>query len=130
MPTVVVNLELMAQDGLYVIWRCDGAVLCQIPTTPALNDALSQVVANVTGQPLQFADLINSDAVSFLAADLPATVLGSSNKRLGLGGLHRPADNLSRVLTERLPESVAILTAFIRLGEKGELQNITTALDL
>jgi acetylornithine deacetylase/succinyl-diaminopimelate desuccinylase-like protein len=129
LPTMVVNLELMAQDGPYVIWQRDGTALRQILITPALSAALAQVVADVTGPPPQGADLINSDAVSFLAAGIPATVLGSSDKRLGLGGLHRPADNLSRVIVERLPEGVAILAEFIRRWEAGELQEDAAVLD-
>lgn len=40
-------------------------------------------------------------------------MLGTCDQTLGLTGLHRPGDNLSRIELTRLPEAVDILARFI-----------------
>ncbi|MSP13483.1 MAG: M28 family peptidase [Chloroflexi bacterium] len=113
-PLAVVNLELMAQDGAYVLWQRDGSVFRQIPTDARLNAEIATVLIQETGASPQSATLINSDAYSFLSAGWPASVLGTFDTRLADGGLHRPADNLDRVKTARLPEGVHLLSCLVR----------------
>lgn len=120
-PAVVLNLELMGQDGDYVLWQRDGNALRRLPTTAWLNTALAQVVAAVTGRPPRAVEQINSDGFSFLAAGVPTAVLGTYHSRMGAGGLHRPSDNRDRVVLRRLPEAVEILLRFMQQYDQGLL---------
>jgi len=119
-PTQVVNLELMGQNGSYVIWRQDGDVFRAIPTSPRLNALLAQSIAETTGEEPQTGQVINSDAYPFLLANIPATTMGTLAMRYGAGGLHRPTDNLQRVVMERLPQGVDILLRLLQHLEDQE----------
>ena len=114
LPSVALNLEIMAQDGDYVYWEQDGMSLKLFPTDKALNQAISEAVARVTGKPAQPAGPINSDGYSFLRARIPVTTLGTYDSKLQSRGFHLPSDSLSRVQMIRLPEGVEILSQFIR----------------
>lgn len=117
-PAAALNLETMAQDGDYVLWQRDGNALGSMPTTPGLNAALAGVVREATGCPARFVDLINSDGFSFLSMGIPASVLGTHHRSLGGGGLHRPSDNMSRVVMSRIPEAVEILARFLETCDR------------
>lgn len=118
LPTMVVNLEMMGQDGPYVLWEHDGNAFRRVPTSPEVNALVRAAVREVTGSAPQVVDLINSDAFSFLSVGLPATVLGTHDRRWGGGGLHRPTDNLNRVAMGRLPEGVEILVRLTRAYDR------------
>ena len=120
-PALAVNLELMGQDGPYVIWQRDGDVFRTLPTSPELNALLARTIAEVAGDHPRTAPLINSDAQPFLLAGLPATTMGTLDARYGAGGLHRPTDNLQRVVIERLPQGVEILLRLIQRLESQEI---------
>jgi hypothetical protein len=111
----------MGQNGPYVYWRSEGNVLTSAPTDARLNTAVSAVVQEVTGQPAQAVGGINSDGYSFIQAGIPTCVLGSHDRELGGGMLHRPTDNLARVDLTRLPESVEILTLLAQRYDEGAL---------
>ena len=114
LPAAALNLEVMAQDGDYVYWEQDGNALSLFPTDKALNQAISEAVAAVTGKPARPAGPLNSDGYSFIRARVPVTTLGTSDSKLQFRGFHLPSDNLSRVEMARLPEGVEILARFIR----------------
>lgn len=124
LPAIALNLELMGQDGEYVIWQREGNGLQQLPTTPELNQAVAGVVAGVTGQPPRFVGPLVSDSFSFLAAGIPTTVLGTYHSRMGGGGLHRPTDTLDRVVLPRLAESVEIVVQLLQKYDSGRLEGI------
>ena len=121
LPAAAVNLEVMAQDGEYVFWELDGTSLKLEPTSGDLNQALSLAVQTVTGQPAHPAGPLNSDGGSFLMAGIPSTTLGTYHSTLRDRGFHRPTDNLERVVMERLPEGVNILTELIRAYDQGRV---------
>ncbi|HWQ12563.1 MAG TPA: M20/M25/M40 family metallo-hydrolase [Roseiflexaceae bacterium] len=114
MPDAVVNLELMGQRGGYVLWQRDGNALRTLPTSPAANALIRAAVREVTGAEPHSEPLINSDAYAFLAAGVPAGVLGTRDPLLGTSGLHRPSDTPARVDPARLAEGLAVLEAIIR----------------
>lgn len=109
-----VNLELMGQRGGYVLWERDGNALRTMPADGALSALVADAVRAVTGKAPEREPLINSDAYSFLAAGIPAAVLGTRDPRYGTGGLHRPTDSPARVDPARLAEGVAVLAEIIR----------------
>ena len=110
LPTLAVNLEVMAQDGSYVYWEQDGTSLKLVPTSPQVNQVLAETVADVTGSKAMPAGPVNSDGYSFLRVGIPATTLGTYDTKWIDRGFHSPADNLERVVMARLSEAVEILS--------------------
>ena len=121
LPTVAINLELMAQDGDYVIWEHESNTLRRIPTPPELNQAVAAVVADVTGDSPRFIRSLMSDGFSLLSAGIPTTVLGTYHSQMEGGGLHQPTDNLARVVTPRLREGVEVLALLVEKYDAREL---------
>jgi hypothetical protein len=113
LPTLAVNLEVMAQDGSYVYWEQDGTSLKLVPTSPQVNQVLAETVADVTGSKAMPAGPVNSDGYSFLRVGIPATTLGTYDTKWIDRGFHSPADNLERVVMARLPEAVVILARLV-----------------
>jgi len=113
LPSAVLNLEIMGQDGEYVYWEQDGMSLKLFPTDVRLNRAISEAVEKVTGNPARPAGPINSDGYSFMRAKIPVATLGTYDLELRESGLHLPSDNLSRVKMTKLVEGVEILEQFV-----------------
>jgi hypothetical protein len=113
LPTAVLNLEIMAQNGTYIYWEKDGNVFRLLSTASPLNELFSTAVEQISGAPAQSAGPVNSDGASFLFAGIPATTVGTLDVHLGETGFHRPTDSLERVVMERLPEGVEILGALL-----------------
>jgi hypothetical protein len=120
LPAVVVNLELMAQDGDYVIWEHESNTLHRVPTSHELNRALAEAVADVTGHAPRRIPSLMSDGFSFASAGIPTTVLGTYHSQMEGGGLHRPTDKLARVVPARLAEAVAVLVLALERYEAAE----------
>jgi hypothetical protein len=114
LPAIAVNLEVLGQDGGYVIWERDGTGFRSFATAAGINGMLAASVQAVTGRDPQPAGAINSDGASFLAQGVPTAVLGTRDQTLGLTGFHRPSDHLGRVAMARLPEAVDILAYLVR----------------
>jgi Zn-dependent M28 family amino/carboxypeptidase len=113
-PTYVVNLEVMGQDGGYVLWEEDGTAMVRKPTDPALNQTLERAITAVTREQPVRVPTVSSDAFAFLHRGIPAATLGSFDTELGGRGFHSATDNLDRVDLERLEEAVEILSHFLR----------------
>jgi hypothetical protein len=92
-----------------------------LPYDEKFNRAISAAVASITGAPASPAGPLNSEGYSFIRANLPATTLGTYDRKLQSRGFHLPSDNLSRVQMARLPEGVEILAQFIRSVDRGEV---------
>jgi Zn-dependent M28 family amino/carboxypeptidase len=122
MPTAVINLELLGQNGPYVTWQSEGNVLTSAPTDPRLSEQVRSVIADVTGQPARPIGGINSDGYSFILVGLPTCVLGSYDRVQGGGGLHRPTDAPSRVELGRLAETIQILEECVQRAEAGQFE--------
>jgi Zn-dependent M28 family amino/carboxypeptidase len=112
--TSVVNLEMMGQDGAYLQWAADGDALRLWPTDPVLRRLVDGAVQDRTGAAALVADWINSDGGSFLMAGIPAAVLGTLDRRLGLAGMHGPDDRPERITPARLAEDVALVAEIVR----------------
>jgi hypothetical protein len=113
LPTMAINLEIMAQNGAYVYWERDGSVFKLYPTSEQANQALRDAVREVTRLEPQPAGPVISDGGSFISEGIPTAVLGTHDIELKDSGFHRPADNLGRVVMARLPEGVEILTRLL-----------------
>ncbi len=123
LPTRVINLEAMGQDGDYVLWEQDGTAFNRYRTDPELNASLESAIRQVTGRSPQRLPLVNSDAMPFLRAGIPAAVLGSLDSGLGMGGLHSPLDRRERVHLPRVLECVDILVRWLRAQDVGPASN-------
>ena len=113
LPTAALNLEAMAQDGETIYFESDGTVFRLLPTAKNLNQAIAAATEQVTGHSPQPYGPVTSDGGSFLAAGIPATTIATVDNRLGVTGFHSPADNLDRVVFERLTQWVEILKVFL-----------------
>jgi hypothetical protein len=113
LPAAALNLEAMGQDGDIIYFESDGNVFRLVPAAERLNRAIAAAVERVSRRAAQPAGPVTSDGGSFLLAGIPATTVATLDTRLGVTGFHRPADNLGRVVFERLPQGVAILEAFL-----------------
>jgi hypothetical protein len=122
LPAAALNLEVMAQDGDYVYWERDGTVFGLRPASRELNFSISEAVTAVTGKPASPAGPITSDGGSFLLAGIPGTTLGTYHSKLIDTGFHRSSDNLTRVVMDRLPEGVEVLSCILRKFDQGGLQ--------
>ncbi len=112
-PALAVNLEVLGQDGPYLLWTENGTSTLRLPMDPGLNAALARAVEGVTGhQPAQALG-INDDALAFLRAGVPAATLGSLYTALDAGGLHSALDHPGRVRPDRLDEVVEILACLL-----------------
>jgi hypothetical protein len=120
LPASALNLEVMAQDGEYVLWEQDGLSLRLWPCSEEINQAAAAAVQAVTGAAPRRVGPVNSDGGSFLRAGIPASTLGTYDKALVDRGFHGPADHLGRVVMARLPEAAEILAQFILHFEKLE----------
>jgi hypothetical protein len=116
-PARALNLEVMAQDGDYVLWEQDGYSLKLWPCSSEVNRDISQAVQQVTGSAPRLVGPVNSDGGSFLRHGIPASTLGTYDRQQKDRGFHSARDNLDRVVMERLPEAVKILSGFILISD-------------
>jgi hypothetical protein len=114
MPVYVVNLEVMGQNGGYVLWEEDGTAMLRLPTDPALNHALERAIEAATGERPVRVPAVSSDAFAFLHRGIPATTLGSFDLELGGRGFHSALDNLDRADLDRMAEAIEILGHFLQ----------------
>ena len=113
LPTCVVNLEVLGQNGGYWLWEEDGTVMLRKPVDPALNRALESAVEAVTGERPVREPVISCDAFAFLRRGIAAATLGSFDRDLGGRGLHSALDNPGRVDPGRLVQAVEVLSCFL-----------------
>ena len=113
LETAVVNMEVMAQDGDYVLWNEDGTIFKRRDTDPKLNALLSNAVAEVTGLETVSGGPMVSDGAAFINRGIATAVLGTYDTTRVDTGFHCPDDCLDRVVFSRLPEGVDILAEFI-----------------
>lgn len=120
-PVIALNLEVLGQDGEYVLWEQDGTSLHQLPCSEKLNELVSTSIEVVTGQKPRRVGPVSSDGGQFLLAGIPATTLGTYDRVWQDRGFHSSADNLTRLAPERLPEAVEILAHFIQQCDQSEI---------
>ena len=118
-PTCAINLEVLGQNGGYLLWEQDGTAMISLPNDAALNSALARAVEAVTGEPPIWAPQLNSDAFAFLRAGIPAATLGSYDRDLGGRGLHSALDSASRVDPARLAEAAEVLCHLLQELDTG-----------
>jgi hypothetical protein len=108
-----INLEVVGQNGGYLLWEQDGTAMIRLAANAALNEDLARAIEAVSGEPPRRAPLVNSDAFAFLRAGIPAATLGSYDAKLGGRGYHSALDNVDRLDAGRLAETVEVLCRFL-----------------
>jgi hypothetical protein len=109
LPTCAVNMEVVGQDGGYLLWEEDGTAMQRLPADATLKRALGRAVEAVSGEPPVRSPTINSDAFAFLRRGIPAATLGSLDSQLGERGFHSSLDAPGRVDPDRLAETTRVL---------------------
>lgn len=122
LPVIALNLEWCGQDGPYITWnRFGGGPIPEYLATSALNDAVAAAVSHFNQELKPLEGPVGTDSVPFLAKGIPATSIGMMDRELGIEGFHRPADNLGRVVIERLPETENIVAHILAEYDSGSL---------
>jgi hypothetical protein len=114
LPVCAVNLEVVGQNGGYLLWEQDGTAMQQLAADPELNRALAAAVQAVAGEQPACVPRISSDALALLRQGIPAATLGSFDAELGGRGLHSALDNPDRIDPQRLAETVDVLGRFLQ----------------
>lgn len=126
LPTAALNLELMGQNGDYVIWEKIGSPIQSYQSDSSLNVLLTEIVNHHAETRLKLHDgPAGSDSLPFLTAGIPATSLASLDGELGFSGLHSPQDNLERIAYEKLPNSIALVENLLYKLDSIGVKNIT-----
>ncbi len=115
-PTTLVNLELVAQNGNMVYWERVGVFLKSYETDPELIERLNSACEEVSGRKMDTAaeGYITDDSHRFLTAGIPSVTVGNSGlPGMGMGGFHSVHDNLDRVNEGNLVLMVSVLERYI-----------------
>ena len=103
LPTSLVNLELVAQNGTMIYWKKDGIFLKYYDADPGLSATLGALWERVSGMRMESRPTITDDAQRFMAAGIPSITVGNAGvPGLGEGGFHSTKDNIERVNMDNL----------------------------
>ena len=117
--TYALNLELMGQNGDYVIWEKIGDPFGSFPTDHNLNRTLELLVEEHNDSKLVFhSGPVGTDTLPFIQAGIPSTSFASLDTKLGFSGLHRPIDNFDRVAFHKLTNTSRILMTLLDQTDK------------
>ncbi|MEK6221216.1 MAG: hypothetical protein N2D54_03115, partial [Chloroflexota bacterium] len=114
LPTYALNMDIVGQDSDYMSWTRFGGLVNNFPVAAGVNEQIKEIVLKHTEADMIIKDsVVLTDSEPFLSAGIRGTTLASLDKKMGMGGFHRPTDNMSRVKMERLPELTNILVGFL-----------------
>jgi hypothetical protein len=120
LPTVALNLEIMGQNGDYLLADKLASPMRSYPVPPWLNAFVSKTITDLSDRTVHSRALpVVTDSVPFLLAGVSATTLLSLDREHGAGGMHRPTDNLERVDVKRLDEAVELLVNVTNRYDRG-----------
>jgi hypothetical protein len=114
LPTTLVNLELVGQNGPMVYWKRDGVFLKYYDADPELVDRLGAAWMRVSETSIEPRESITDDSQRFMAVGIPAITVGNAGTPgLGEGGFHSTKDNFSRVNMDNLALMIHALELYI-----------------
>jgi hypothetical protein len=119
LPTTLVNLELIAQNGNLVYWPSVGVFLKFYDADPELAERVSMAWEEVSGVPMGLdTDGITDDSHRFATVGIPVITIGHEGiPGMGMGGFHSTADNLERLNYENLEMAIETLGVYIESYE-------------
>ena len=113
-PTYLVNLELVAQNGNMVYWERVGVFLKYLDADKELIERLNEVWIDISGKEMDTVDKLTDDSHRFMSAGIPSITVGNSGlPGMGMGGFHSQHDNLDRVNYENLDLMIETLERYI-----------------
>lgn len=122
-PTKALNLEMIGQNGDYIVWKKLGDPFTSYPSSQILNETIIKLIQDSTEQNVVFKEgPVGTDSVPFLAAGVTATSFASLDKQLGFKGIHSTYDNLGRVSAEKLNECLELVCSYIASADSESLQ--------
>jgi len=115
LPTYLVNLELIGQNGNMIYWPSVGVFLKFYDADPELAERVGLAWEEVSGVPMGVdEDSITDDSHRFATAGIPVITIGHEGKPgLGMGGFHSTADNPERLNYENLEMAIETLGVYI-----------------
>jgi hypothetical protein len=114
LPTSLVNLELVGQNGTMMYWEKDGVFLKYYDADPKLAQVLGAVWERVSGMKMESRPTITDDAQRFMAAGIPAITVGNAGvPGLGEAGFHSTADDIGRINMENLQMMVRTMELYV-----------------
>ena len=115
LPTYLVNLELIAQNGNMIYWPSVGVFLKFYDADPELAERVGLAWEEVSGVPMGVEpDSITDDSHRFATAGIPVITIGHEGKPgMGMGGFHSNTDNPERLNYENLEMAIETLGVFI-----------------
>ena len=115
LPTYLVNLELIAQNGNLIYWPSVGVFLKFYDADPELAERVGSAWEEVSGVPMGVEpDSITDDSHRFATAGIPVITIGHEGKPgMGMGGFHSNTDNPERLNYENLEMAIETLGVFI-----------------
>jgi len=114
LPTMLVNLELVAQNGNMVYWEKVVKLFSSYKADPDLISRINTVWKEISGNPMDSIDRLSDDSYEFGVVGIPFITVGHSGKPgLGMGGFHRQTDNFERLNPKNLKLMIRTLERFI-----------------
>jgi len=114
LPSYLVNLELVAQNGNLLFWEKSGIFLRYYSSNRELINRIGKAWNIVSGKEISSMKGFGDDSYMFRIRGIPSITIGHSGEPgLGLAGFHTPADNLERVNMENLEIMTPLFRNFI-----------------
>lgn len=114
LPTMLVNLELVAQNGNMTYWKKVVKLFSSYKADPDLIARLDTVWKEISGKPMDSIERLSDDSYEFGVVGIPFITVGHTGKPgLGMGGFHCNTDNFDRFNPENLKLMIRTLERFI-----------------
>ncbi|MBW1642462.1 MAG: M28 family peptidase [Deltaproteobacteria bacterium] len=114
LPTKLVNLELVGQNGNMIYWKKVGVFLKFYTSDEKLAEQLNKAWIKISGNSMDMEKKITDDSQRFCAADIPSITVGHSGiPGKGMGGFHSTDDSMDRFNLKNLKLMIAALGTFI-----------------
>jgi acetylornithine deacetylase/succinyl-diaminopimelate desuccinylase-like protein len=114
LPTKLVNLELVGQNGNMVYWEKVGVFLKFYPSDEKLAKELDAAWIKISGNPMDVEKKLTDDSQRFCAAGIPVITVGHTGiPGKGLGGFHSTDDSMERFNQKNLEKMIATIETFI-----------------
>ena len=114
LPTSMVNLELIGQNGTMTYWKKDGVFFIYYDADPELVSRLGKAWNSESGLVMESRERLTDDGQRFMAAGIPAVTISNSGlPGLGETAFHSTRDDLARIKIDNLKLMIGTLKRYI-----------------
>ena len=114
LPTSMVNLELIGQNGTMTYWKKDGVFFIYYDADPELVSMLGKSWNSESGLVMESRERLTDDGQRFMAAGIPAVTISNSGlPGLGETAFHSTRDDLARIKIDNLKLMIGALKRYI-----------------